>query len=287
MITITGSTGQLGRDTIKALLQLVAPSQIVALARDTDKAADLQKQGVEVRQGDYDDPASLEAAFRGSQTVLLISSDAAGEKRVRHHRNAIEAAQKAGVSRLVYTGLTRPSRDSQFIEGRDHAVTESALRASGLDTTIFRNTLYLDMLPLYVGQDVLSSGKIYFAAGEGRVSYALRAEIGQALANVLGNPEEGNQTYEIAPAPSHSMSDVAAALSEISGQSIEYVPISGEQMTAAMREHQVPDFLISLTTNIANAMEAGEFDNASPDFERLLGRKPTDLKAFLTSVYAK
>ena len=50
---------------------------------------------------------------------------------------------------------------------------------------MFRNTLYLDVLPVFVGQDVLSSGVIYFAAGQGRVSYALREEIGVALANVL------------------------------------------------------------------------------------------------------
>ena len=82
------------------------------------------------------------------------------------------------------------------------------------------------------------------------------------------------------------MSDVAAAISHVSGKSVEYVPISVEQMTNAMREHGVPDNLVSLSTHIARAMDAGEFDNSSSDFERLLGRKPTDLKTFLTSVYA-
>ena len=265
----------------------MAPAEIVALARDTDKAADLQAQGVQVRAGDYEASAALEAAFRGSQTILLISSGAEGDERVKQHRNAIEAAKKAGVARIVYTGVTRPSSESLFVQGRDHVATEADLLASGLDTTILRNTLYLDLLPMFVGQDVLSSGVIYFAAGQGRVSYALRQEIGVALANVLAGAGHDNKIYEIAPPPTYSMGDVAAALSEISGKSVEYVPIAVEQMIASMHEHKVPEGVVALTADIARAMDAGEFDNSSADFERLLGRKPTDLKTFLASVYAK
>ena len=49
--------------------------------RNPDKIADLAEQGVVVRQADYDQPASLEAAFAGADKVLLISSSEVGQRR--------------------------------------------------------------------------------------------------------------------------------------------------------------------------------------------------------------
>ena len=50
MYAVTGATGQLGRQAIASLLQRVAPGDIVALARDPAKAADLQELGIQVRR---------------------------------------------------------------------------------------------------------------------------------------------------------------------------------------------------------------------------------------------
>ena len=80
MITITGSTGQLGRATIQALLALVAPTEIVALARDTDKAADLQSQGVQVRAGDYDDMRRSKRRFAARKPCCSFPATAAATR---------------------------------------------------------------------------------------------------------------------------------------------------------------------------------------------------------------
>ena len=288
MLAITGATGQLGHATLQALLPKVAPQEIVAVVRDPQKATALPPLGVQVRQGDYNDPASLVAAFQGIDTVLLIStSETDNDLRIRQHQQAIDAARQAGVRHLVYTSIVNPSPNSQFGATPGHFATEEYLRTSGLTYTIFRNTLYLDLVPMLVGQDVVTSGKIYFAAGDGKVSYALRDEIGQALANVLTTTGHDNQTYDIAPGPAYSFQDIAATLSEVTGQPVAYVPISGDDLAAGMRQHQVPEPMIALLQGMASAMQAGEFDLASPTFERLLGRRPTDLENYLTTVYGK
>lgn len=288
MLAITGATGQLGHATLQALLPQVAPQEIVAVVRDPQKATALSSLGVQVRQGDYNDPASLVAAFQGVDTVLLISTSETGnELRIRQHRQAIDAARQAGARRVVYTSIVHPAPDSKFEASPGHFATEEYLKASGLTYTIFRNTLCLDLVPMLVGQDVLTSGHIYFAAGEGQVSYALRDEIGQALANVLTTTGHDNQTYDIAPGPAYSFQEIAATLRDVAGQPVAYVPISGDDLAAGMRQHQVPEPMIALLQGMASAMQAGEFDLTSPAFERLIGRRPTDLKAYLTTVYGK
>ncbi|MDP9983765.1 uncharacterized protein YbjT (DUF2867 family) [Pseudarthrobacter oxydans] len=67
--------------------------QLVAAGRDLAKVADLAGRGVQVRQIDYQDPASLRRAFAGAGKVLLISDSEVGQ-RLEQHRNAIEAAGK-------------------------------------------------------------------------------------------------------------------------------------------------------------------------------------------------
>ncbi|AMJ67306.1 SDR family oxidoreductase [Hymenobacter sp. PAMC 26628] len=288
MIAITGATGQLGRATLQALLPQVGAPNLVAVVRDPQKAQDLRPLGVQVRPGDYDDPAALAAAFQGIDTVLLVStSEFDYATRVQQHRNAIDAAKQAGVRHVVYTSIFRPSAASHFGSNRSHAATEAYLLASGLTYTLLRNTLYLDLVPMFVGEGALASGKIYFAAGAGRVSFALREEIAQATAHVLATQGHDNKAYDIAPAPPCSFHGIAAVLGEVTGQAVTYVPIAGEDLAAGMRQHQVPGPVVAMMGELASAIAANEFDASSPDFEQLLGRKPTDLKTYLTAVYGK
>ncbi|MBC6989503.1 SDR family oxidoreductase [Hymenobacter sp. BT491] len=286
MLAITGATGHLGRATIEALLPKVAANQIVALARDPQKATDLSERGVQVRVGDYDDVASLVAAFQGVEKVLLISGDDL-EKRTQQHKNVIDAAKQAGVKHVIYTSVLNPSKDSHFTASPSHVATEEYLRGSGLTYTLFRNTLYLDFVPMFLGQDAVPSGKIYSAAGDGKVTYALRNEIAEALANVLTSNGHENQTYDIAPAPAYSMQEIAATLSEVVGKPVEYVSISSADMAAGMRQHQVPEPVVTMMVGLSEAMRANEFNHPSDAFEKLLGRKSTDVKTFLASVYGK
>jgi len=286
MLAITGATGHLGRATIEALLPKVAPDQIVALVRDPQKAADLSQQGVQVRQGDYNDLGSLTAAFQGVDTVLLISGDDLAN-RTQQHKNVIDAAKQAGAKHIIYTSVVKPSRTSHFPASPSHVETEEYLLASGLTYTLFRNALYLDFVPMIVGQDAVPSGKIYSAAGDGNVSYALRADIAGALANVLTSTGHENQTYDISLGTAYSIQNVADALSEVTGKIIEYVPISSDDMAAGMRQHQVPEPIVSMMVGMTEAMKQNEFNAPSSTLEKLLGHKPTDLKPFLTSVYGK
>ena len=287
MLAITGATGHLGQATLHFLLQRVAPTNLVAIVRDPQKAANLSELGVQVRQGDYNDPASLFDALDAVTMLLLISgSEHNVADRTRQHKNVIDAARQAGVRHLIYTGVVNPSRSSPFGSSASHLATEEYLQASGLTYTIFRNTLYLDLVPNFIGADAVSGGKMYSAAGTGKVSYALREEIAQALANVLTTGDHANQTYDIAPTPAYSMQDVATILSDVVSQPVDLVPISVEQLQTGMRGKGVPEPVVALMAGITSAMRDNEFNLISERFEQLLGRKPTDLKTYLTAAYS-
>src|SRR4051812_36293923 len=105
-ILVTAASGALGRLVLAELLKSVPAERIIAGARDTGALADLAKRGVTVRAVDYTKPATLDAALAGIDRVLLISSNAVGQ-RFAQHKNAIDAAKRAGVSLLAYTSILR------------------------------------------------------------------------------------------------------------------------------------------------------------------------------------
>ena len=109
MIVVTGTSGQLGRLVVEALLKKLPAGEIVAAVRNPEKVTDLAARGVQVRQADYDQPASLIAAFKGADKLLLISASEVG-RRVPQHRAVIDAAKAAGVGLLAYTSLAAGGR---------------------------------------------------------------------------------------------------------------------------------------------------------------------------------
>jgi NAD(P)H dehydrogenase (quinone) len=278
MIAITGASGHLGKATLEFLVAKTNPSSLVAVARDTEKVSDLAAKGVTVRQGDYTDSASLVAAFAGVDKLVLISSAVLGEERIRQHTNVINAAKEAGVKHIFYTSAPNPSLTAHFTPAIDHFQTENLIYESGLTYTIFRNNLYLDILPGVLG-DAPQSGKLYFPAGDGKVSFVLRADIAEGLANALLSEGHENKVYEIGSPESYSFSDIAAALSQ-SGKTVDYIDIPNSAYEAELQKH-LPAQYAKMYAGMAEGVKQGDFDVPDATLENLLGRQPVSLSSFL------
>lgn len=112
-LLVTGASGHLGRKVVELLLDAGA-ANVVAASRDPGKLADLVARGAKTAKADFDDPATLDAAFAGVDQVLIISTDALGTpgQRQRQHKAAVDAAVKAGVRRIVYTSMPNPEPGS-------------------------------------------------------------------------------------------------------------------------------------------------------------------------------
>lgn len=276
MILVTGATGHLGAAVLHTLLQHTAAQQLAALVRNEAKAAALQAQGVSIRVGSYDDLASLDRAMQGIEKVLLISGGG-DDDALQQHYNVIDAAKKAGVRCVAYTSraLSDPATLANQLMVR-HFQTEAYLQASGLPHIIFRNILYMDTLPLFTGPTVLETG-ITLPGGQGKVAYALRSEMGEAIANVLLQDACDNRIYHFTGREAYSFHDVAAALTEHAGKEVAYTDVESSVLAARMRERGVPEVAIERTIGFMTDIRHGQEAAVSPDLETVLGRRPTAL----------
>ena len=284
MILVTGATGQLGTAVIQTLLKKTSADRIAAFVRDAGKAASLKDARVDIRVGSYDDPASLERAVRGVDKVLLIAGTDE-ERRVEQHQNVIDAAKKAGVGCLAYT--SRTLKDPKTMVNKlmaGHFQTEDRIRASGLNYAIFRNVLYMDAVPQFVGEGVFSTG-INLPTGQGRVPFALRSELGEAVANALLEEECADRVYQLTGSESYSFGDVAAILAKLSGREVTYTPLETPAFETQLRGRGLPDVMVQRITGFLSDIRNGQEDEVSPDLENLLGRKPATLEEGLKTLY--
>ena len=288
-ILVTGATGGLGQAVVETLLKTVSPSQLAVLARDPAKAANLQAQGVSVRQGDYAAYTSLTAAFAGVDKLYFVATNSmAAAQRRTQHENVVRAATAAKVGHVVYTSFQRKTEDDSspvaFIEAV-HLATERLLHDSGLAYTILKHALYLDVFPPFFGP-VLETGTIYLPAGTGRGAYASRHDLGVAGAAVLTGAGHENQTYELAGPVTYSLADMAQVLSTLSGKSVRYISPSPDEFTAQLAQAGVPAENTQMAAALMAAIAQGEFDFPDPTLARLLGRPPESAAEFLKAAYS-
>ena len=143
-ILVTGATGSLGMGVITTLLSKTNAKNVYALARSEEKAAPLKELGVNVRIGDYDDYDSLLNAFKGIETLYMVSNTDVS-KRLIQQNNVVEAALQAGIGRIVYTSYQRKteSPDSPIRQvAAGHLNTEAKLKESGISCTILKHGTY-------------------------------------------------------------------------------------------------------------------------------------------------
>ena len=281
MITVTGATGALNGATVEHLLEHLPADELVVVARDVTKAQRFTDRGVEVRHGDYADPASLPAAFAGADQLLLVSSSDPAADAVGLHRAAIEAAVDVGVGRVLYTSHQGAGPATPFSAGRDHAATEQLLADSGLPWTSLRNGFYAHSIQWLAGP-WRETGRIEVPA-DGPVSWTAREDAAEAAALVLVSEGayDGPLTLTASVAP--TFADVATVAGEVVGRPVERVLVDRDEWIAGRVAAGTPDFVARFLLDFFDAADGGFFAGVDPLLGELLGREPRTVRDLLSA----
>ncbi|MBT8077511.1 MAG: NAD(P)H-binding protein [Gammaproteobacteria bacterium] len=265
-IAVTAASGQFGRTLIRQLKVAEPEHELTGLARTPDKAADL---GIEIRPGDYDHKAQLEKSLAGIDVCILISGMAPPDERIVQHTNVVQAAQTAGVRKILFTSIGSNASCGGF----DPVVacmhdTEDVLRQSGMEWVVGRNGLYIE--PDFDYRDTYAeAGAIENCAGDRLCSYTSRAELARAYAALIVDKRFNNKTFHLA-GPGITQAELAEAMNQVFGTSLVYKPMSVDDYIASrVAEHG--DFMGQIIAGIYVGIANGAFELES-DFEEIVGR---------------
>ncbi|WP_282142568.1 SDR family oxidoreductase [Cytobacillus oceanisediminis] len=280
-ILVTGATGKLGSKVVESLLKSVPANNVVVSVRNPEKAERLRNRGVEVRQGDFDRPETLDNAFKGIDRLLIISADGDNETRIQQHANAVQAAERAGVKFIAYTSLANAT-ESKNLMAPPHVATEAAIIKTGIPYSFLRNNWYLEN---EIGsiQGAIAGAPWVTSAGEGKVGWALQQDYANAAAAVLvGNGHE-NTVYELS-GPLLTQEELASALGNVLGKEIPVQQVSDQKYAEIMKGLGLPDFVIPIVVGIQESIRNGSLEVESNDFEKVLGRPVTPINEALNQL---
>ncbi|MFH9705786.1 NmrA/HSCARG family protein [Streptomyces luteogriseus] len=145
-VAVTGATGAQGGAAARALL--AAGHRVRALTRRPGSpAADtLRGLGAEVRRADFDDRASLDAAFAGADSLFAVTTpfgaDTATE--ARQGRTIVDAAEAARIGHVVLTSAAHADRGTGVPHYESKHLVEQHLRAAGLPWTVLAPAAFMD-----------------------------------------------------------------------------------------------------------------------------------------------
>jgi NAD(P)H dehydrogenase (quinone) len=274
MIVVTGATGQLGQLVIKALLKKIPAANIIAAVRNVEKAKDIAALGVQVRFGDYSQPASWDSALQGADKVLLISSSEVGQ-RATQHRAVIDAAKRAGVKLLAYTSVLRADTSPLGLAA-EHKETEEYLRTSGVPFTLLRHGWYTENYTAGIPA-ALAHNAVFGAASDGRISSATRADYAEADVAVLTADNQAGKVYELAGDTSFTLTELAAEISRQTGKAIGYVNLPEAEYKKALLGAGLPEFVAELLADSDTGASKGGLFDESRQLSKLIGRPTTAL----------
>ena len=226
MILITGATGYIGRHLVE---RLVAQGERPrCLVRDAKRAASiLPANNVEFAQGDTINAASLPAALQDIDTIVHAAFITADHKQsdgnhyyetnVEGTKNLIQAAQKAGVARIIeISGLgTHPDKPGTYMEGR--FLAEKMLKESGLGWTIIQpSVLFGKDAPFIKGlTDLIKSAPVVPLIGGGKILFQpiYVEDVVTVIMKVLADPNNTrNKTYTIGGPTYYSFTQIIDVL---------------------------------------------------------------------------
>lgn len=211
-VLLLGATGTIGRAAARALVQrghevvcFVRPRAGVAGGLAPDDSARLLA-GCTVRHGDVQDATSLaREGFAGEGFDALVSCLASrtGAPRDawnidhRAHVQALDAAQRAGVSQMVLLSAMCVQKPLLAFQQAKLAF-EAALIASGLSYSIVRPTAFFKSLSGQV--DRVRRGKPFLVFGDGRLTACKPIsdrDLANYLADCLDDPRLTNRVLPI------------------------------------------------------------------------------------------
>jgi NAD(P)H dehydrogenase (quinone) len=277
-LIITGAAGQLGRLAAAGLLRQVPPGEVVLVSRSPAALADFERQGATVRFGDFDQPASLPAAFAGGERALVISTLGARDT-VTAHRAAFEAAALAGVEHVVYTSVLNPVVGNPFPPAQPQRLSEEALRAAGVRWTMLRNALYAD-LRAQLTASYLRDGRWTTNTGTGAHAYVARADCAAAAVAALTTDGHAGREYDITGPELIGAPQFLALLAELGGRPVTCAAVDDDAYEAyrtAFMADPANAGCFELFTGSGIAIRTGYLGQLGTGVQQLTGGAPVTL----------
>lgn len=264
-ILVTASTGNIGLPLSQALHKKGIP--FTAATRDAKKA--FEKFGFETDTTylDFKDPAGFPEALKGVETLFLCGPSATpGAEKLLVPM--VDQAIESGVKRFVF--ISSYPNIMEMIEN------------SGRDYTFLRANFFMQNFELYQTEDIRNKQQLFLPTGKGKAPFIDTHDIGKVAAEVIEHPSDfTKETLYLTGPEAMDLHQAADIFSEVLGKKITFKEPDNEAYRAEMEKRGFPKEYIDAMIAVFGKIKKGQVAQTSNGIEKVLGMKPTPLKAYV------
>jgi uncharacterized protein YbjT (DUF2867 family) len=148
-VYVVGAAGHTGGAALGHLHELEVETHMLFDERDGRRMREERWSSVATRIVPFDDPGAVEGALRGARALVLVIEDpeTGPAERLRHGRNIIDAAVRAGVGQTVFVAATGP--DHHRLSCDVSAEMTRHVRQLDAPWTVLRPATFMEEVPWY------------------------------------------------------------------------------------------------------------------------------------------
>jgi uncharacterized protein YbjT (DUF2867 family) len=240
------------------------------------EAERLTARGLPVRIGsrssdpsfDWENSSTWAASLRGAESVYITYyPDLALPGAAASIGAFAELAVKQGIKRLVLLS-GRGEEEAQL--------SEKALRDSGADWTILRASWFCQNFSESFLLDSVLSGSVILPAADVAEPFIDADDIADVAVAALTEDGHIGKLYELTGPRALTFKEATEEIAKASGRDVRYVQVSSEQFITALAQQDMPDYVLTLLTELFTKVLDGRNSHLTNGVQLALNREPRD-----------
>lgn len=271
-VLVTGATGNVGREVVRALL--AKGMGVRAADRDPARSEGLFGADVESVRLDFRDPATF-AVAHGVDAVFLMRPPAIADVE-KTLVPFIDKVRILGVRHIVFLSVAGAEKNRLVPH---HAVEQHLAKGAGW--TVLRPGFFAQNFGDAYRRDIVDDGRVYVPAGRGRVAFVDVRDLADLAGLIFASPREHERRgYTLTGREAIDFTSAAACLSDALGRPIRYEAASILGYVWHLRQRGMPWAQVGVQTILHAGLRFGQAERVDPTLEALLGRRPRTVRDY-------
>jgi uncharacterized protein YbjT (DUF2867 family) len=261
---VLGGTGKTGRRVVERLVARGRPTRVGSRSGEPPF--------------DWEDEATWAPALQNVESVFVsYYPDLAVPGAVAAVRSFADFAVQAGVGRLV------------LLSGRGEEEAQRAervVREAGAEWTIVRCSWFSQNFSENYLLEPILGGEVALPAGDVPEPFVDADDIADVAVAALTEEGHEGRIYELTGPRLLTIEEAVGEIARATGREIRYVPVSVEEYTSMLAEHDVPAEFVSLLIYLFSEVLDGRNAYLTDGVQRALGREPKDFADYARNAAA-
>ena len=273
---IIGSTGKTGLTIVQEFLQKEGPDNLVACARDLEKARHLiENSKIEIRRFDYEDSTTWSGLFKDIKQIYLIAPSN-GEKAIFQGMQLIHMMKESLIKKVVFlSGRTTGDIPDLVLNKMEKMIQES-----GLTYCIIRPGWFMQNFANWFRASIGEEDAIFLPASDSISAFVDVKNIAEVVYALFHSKKWNNMIIPLTGNELLSHYDVANILSEVLDRKIAYMPLPDNEYVHAMLNRKWPEAKLKKLVALYKIVKTGKENELSDYYKRIVGKNPTTFMEF-------